>query len=114
MRMVDDFLFITISRTDAQVFLKLMEAGFKEYGCQISIDKALTNIPLARVGRSLVNSRSSRHPFPWCGLLIDQQDLSVTVDYSRYVGQAIRDSLSIDISKRAGTNFVHKMLQCAL
>jgi telomerase reverse transcriptase len=113
MRMVDDFLFVTTSQADAKRFLRLMEGGFPEYGCRIAVDKALTNFPTLPVDTkgTIVASHGTRMPFPWCGLLISQQDLSTTVDYTRYIGQPLRDALSVDITKRPGTNFIYKMVQ---
>jgi len=43
MRLVDDFLFVTTSRQEAQRFFITLKGGFPEYGCEVSLEKALTN-----------------------------------------------------------------------
>ncbi len=35
--MVDDFLFITPSRTAAEALVRRMQAGFPDFGCQVGV-----------------------------------------------------------------------------
>ncbi|KAI0367819.1 hypothetical protein BV20DRAFT_925122, partial [Pilatotrama ljubarskyi] len=77
-----------------------LSKGHPEYGCFISKDKSLLNFDHPELV-NIVDPRSKgavtwpSHPrttlsdtfrtvFPWCGYSIDMQDLSVTVDYTRY------------------------------
>ncbi|EJD48905.1 hypothetical protein AURDEDRAFT_60019, partial [Auricularia subglabra TFB-10046 SS5] len=85
----------------ARRFLDVMSAGHAEYGAFIAPDKTLTNFdygidllnrtpPLQKgLLRHADSRRSLRYSleFPWCGLVIDMNNLSIAVDYSRYKGQ---------------------------
>lgn len=80
----------------------IIHPGHPEYGAFIVPEKTLTNFDydtdlLSRT--SLIEkgvpvseffwliSKTLVQVFPWCGLLIDMNGLSVSVDYSRYRGQ---------------------------
>ncbi len=71
-----------------------------------------------------------RAVFPWCGYSINMQDLSVTVDYTRYHTTCeaclapwhtysdylfvdLQDSLTVEFGRRPGAVFAHKMMQYA-
>lgn len=111
MRLVDDYLFVTTDLSRARLFLDIMNQGHPEYGCFIGKEKTLTNIDydvqiMNRIDPSLKS-------FPWCGYLINMADLSVTVDYSRYETWGIRNTLTIEHGKKAGSTFLNKMLVLA-
>ncbi|GJE88721.1 telomerase reverse transcriptase [Phanerochaete sordida] len=108
LRLVDDYLYITTSLTDAQQFLSVMKKGHPEYGCFVSKEKTLTNFEDGTLGN--IVDPAQRY-FPWCGLLIDMRDLSVSKDYSRYNDTFLSDSLTVDRSRRPGARFTQKMLQ---
>lgn len=36
---------------------------------------------------------------PWCGLLLNASNLEVQADYTRYLGQHIRDSLTLPLAQ---------------
>ncbi|KAF5382158.1 hypothetical protein D9615_004408 [Tricholomella constricta] len=108
LRLVDDYLFVTMSRTKAFEFLEVMNKGHPDYGCFISKEKTLTNFDYG-VQVSNVTGPKQRS-FPWCGHMIDMKDLSVTVDYSRYHGTSLRNTLTVDRGRHPGIIFSHKML----
>ncbi|RXW18136.1 hypothetical protein EST38_g7715 [Candolleomyces aberdarensis] len=107
-RLVDDYLFISTSLSKARLFLDMMNQGHPEYGCFIGKDKTLTNFDHGAQIMNVVEP-SSKY-FPWCGHLINMQDLSVTVDYSRYAACDISNTLTVDRGRKPGTAFLTKML----
>ncbi|KAJ2926818.1 hypothetical protein H1R20_g10287, partial [Candolleomyces eurysporus] len=107
-RLVDDYLFISTSLSKARLFLDMMNKGHPEYGCFIGKDKTLTNFDHGTQIMNVVEP-SSKH-FPWCGHLINMQDLSVTVDYSRYAACDVSNTLTVDRGRKPGTAFLTKML----
>jgi len=87
----------------------MMNRGHPEYGCLISKEKTLTNFD--HDAQIMNVTEPQQHRFPWCGFLIDMTDLSVSTDYSRYHGNCLQDSLTVNKGRRPGTVFIHKMLQ---
>ncbi|GLB40371.1 putative telomerase reverse transcriptase [Lyophyllum shimeji] len=111
LRLIDDYLFITTSRARAVQFVQMMEKGHPEYGCFIAKEKTLTNFDY---GIQVSNvTEPKQQSFPWCGYMINMQDLSVSVDYSRYRGTSLRDTLTIDRGRHPGASFTQKMLWLA-
>ncbi|KAG5342247.1 hypothetical protein C0989_004091 [Termitomyces sp. Mn162] len=109
LRLIDDYLFITTSRTKAIQFLAMMSQGHPEYGCFISKDKTLTNFDYEAQILNVVEAKQQR--FPWCGYLIDMKNLSVTVDYQRYNGSTLRNTLTVDHGRRLGVTFANRMIK---
>lgn len=79
LRLIDDFLVITPSKTQAERFLATMQAGSPEYGISVKKEKSLTNfIPgnlASRFTQVIQNGQ-----FPYCGLLINERNLSIAKD----------------------------------
>ncbi|KAF7374776.1 Telomerase reverse transcriptase [Mycena sanguinolenta] len=109
LRQTDDYMLITTSLSQAKGFLSMMNKGHEEYGCFISMDKTLTNFDYGDQLNSIPHERG----FPWCGYVIDARDLSVSVEYSRYHGNDLNDTLTVSRGRRPGAAFRHKMLQLA-
>ncbi|KAF7424166.1 hypothetical protein PC9H_009469 [Pleurotus ostreatus] len=111
LRMVDDYLFVTTSLTKARKFLTMMLEGHPEYGCFISKEKTLINFDHGQMVMNVVAPSDQR--FPWCGLSINMKDLSVAVDYSRFHGTSIGNTLTVDRGRNPGKTFVNKILRLA-
>ncbi|RDB25955.1 Telomerase reverse transcriptase [Hypsizygus marmoreus] len=111
LRLIDDYLFITTSHSRAKQFLDMMNKGHPEYGCFISKDKTLTNFDFDAEISNVTEPK--QQTFPWCGYTISMEDLSVTVDYSRYNNTNLRDTLTVDRGRRPGAAFTYKMLWLA-
>jgi len=109
LRLIDDYLFITTDPAKARRFLDTMVEGHPEYGCFISLEKTLTNFECAP--HIVKVTEPEQKSFPWCALLINMDNLSVSTDYARYHDTFIVDSLTVDRGPRAGFAFLHKMLQ---
>ena len=78
-RLIDDFLFISTSKADAEIFLRTMLAGVEEYGCTIAPEKSVINFPTTH---RTVKQLPRDADFPWCGFVLDQQ-LNVRIDFAR-------------------------------
>lgn len=101
MRYTDDFLLVTDRREIATEFMAKVSEGFEEYGVTFKTSKALTNVDNS-FGVPVVSEE--RAMFPWIGLLIDMNNLSVFADYARLYGIHLADSLTID-----RTNIISKL-----
>ncbi|KAJ3554494.1 hypothetical protein NM688_g3081 [Phlebia brevispora] len=110
LRLVDDYLLVTTDRGRARKFYDVMVAGHPDYGCFISQDKTLTNFDDGDMFNVIDPSQGG---FPWCGFLINMRDLSVSTDFSRWSASTLRESFTVDLGRRPGAAFAHKMLAIA-
>ena len=113
LRYTDDFLLVTTSKRTAKTFYSVMRTGHPEYGCFISPEKTLTNFDLMdpNCANGPLVARIYGHEFPWCGLTINTRSLGVSTDLSRYSGLDIRDTLTVEYSRRPGGALVEKLIQ---
>lgn len=110
LRLVDDFLFITTERDDAERFLRKMHAGHPEYGCFVSTDKTLVNFDVALAGDQAVKRVPPKSMFPWCAYLLHQKCLEVQYDYSRLAGCHLTNLMSVRKHQKPGEAFLKAML----
>ncbi|XP_041366728.1 telomerase reverse transcriptase-like [Gigantopelta aegis] len=111
LRMVDDFLFVTPYKDKAEQFLEDMLKGNEEYNCKTNVSKVLTNFPVSDFKDGMIPCISRTEPLPWCGLLINTNTLEVSVDYSRYAGLRISDTMTFDLAHQPGLAMKNKLLQ---
>ncbi|KAK4054671.1 Telomerase reverse transcriptase [Microbotryomycetes sp. JL221] len=111
LRYVDDFMFISTNKSLAIQFLKTMSQGIPDYGCTISIEKRLTNFDFALEPGELVPPLSQGKDFPWCGLLINPTNLSISANLEVNVQSGIADKLTVQHYRRPGSSFINTMLR---
>eukprot|EP00127_Corallochytrium_limacisporum_P004750 Clim_evm104s172 gene=Clim_evmTU104s172 len=107
MRQIDDFLLITPSRSAARAFLDTMMNGVPEYGCTVNPKKTAVSFTYAH--ENCIEPAVHRKWFPWCGFLINTMSLNVMIDYTRYAGTYMSDTLTVDTSERPGAALQRKM-----
>ncbi|KAK2460975.1 hypothetical protein APHAL10511_007445 [Amanita phalloides] len=107
-RLIDDYLYITTSLPKAKSFLDMMKKGHPKYGCFISHEKTLTNFDYDHQIQNVTDPNQTN--FPWCGFLIDTRELTITVDYPRYFGINLLDSVTVHRGKNPGLSFTNRML----
>eukprot|EP00095_Tigriopus_kingsejongensis_P012078 maker-scaffold60_size442463-snap-gene-3.25 protein:Tk12078 transcript:maker-scaffold60_size442463-snap-gene-3.25-mRNA-1 annotation:"telomerase reverse transcriptase" len=86
-RGMDDFLFVSVSRSDIVNFLKRMRAGFPDYGCQIQDLKTQTNVDDIQVFETI-----------FCGSRVNFKERNVRPDFSTLDNQKIVHSLKINLA----------------
>ncbi|KAH6608728.1 telomerase reverse transcriptase [Trichoderma cornu-damae] len=79
LRLVDDFLLITLDKEKAVRFVEIMHQGLPEYGVEVSPDKTLVNFDMQAGGES-VRKLARGNKFPYCGTFIDCKTLEITKD----------------------------------
>ncbi|RCI15533.1 hypothetical protein L249_3433 [Ophiocordyceps polyrhachis-furcata BCC 54312] len=111
MRLIDDFLLITLDQSKAVRFLRTMHRGLPDYGVTVSRDKTLVNFETS-VDDVVVPRLPQGTAFPYCGLLIDDLSLDISKDTKRSdaTANAISRSLTVDFGRSPGHNFQRKML----
>ena len=78
-RLIDDFLLITLDRSIATRFLEVMHRGNSKYGAFVNPDKTLVNFETS-VGGTRMRRLADSLEFPYCGYAIHTKTLSVKKD----------------------------------
>jgi telomerase reverse transcriptase len=101
LRLVDDSLFISTSQADVARFVQIMHQGFEDYGCHANRHKTTVsfNLQLSKeqenFSRNIYMSEDGASFMAWSGLLINCCTLEIQADYTRYVGEPIKGSLTV-------------------
>lgn len=74
-RLIDDFLLVSLDQGVAIRFLQLMHHGIPDYGISVKAEKSLTNFDCHINGQQV--PRCHNKEFPYCGLLIDSKTLDI-------------------------------------
>lgn len=82
LRLIDDFLLITLNPIHAKRFLQIMHDGVPEYGVGVNPDKTLTNFEVMINGKK-VKRVVGEKMFPYCGNLVDMKTLNIARERDR-------------------------------
>lgn len=74
-RLIDDFLLVSLDQSVAIRFLQLMHRGIPDYGISVKAEKSLVNFDCHVNGQQV--ARCHDKEFPYCGLLIDSETLDI-------------------------------------
>jgi telomerase reverse transcriptase len=80
LRLIDDFLLVTIDKKVATRFLEIMHIGIPDYGIRIKPEKSLVNFNVNINGEQVPSTATMRTGFPYCGVLIDTANLNIAKD----------------------------------
>ena len=112
LRLIDDFLLITLDADIAMRFLQVMMDGQPEYGISVNPSKSLVNFEAIVNGIKIPRLLDSVL-FPYCGNLIDTHTLELHKDRG-YVGESsafeVSDTLTVEFSRNPGKTFHRKTL----
>ena len=92
MRLTDDFLLITPSKSQAVRFLQVMHQGNEEYGITVKPEKTLTNFPCKMNGID-VKRVNDKEAFPYCGIAINTRTLEISKDMGRRLESSMSSRL---------------------
>ncbi|KAF6840082.1 telomerase reverse transcriptase [Colletotrichum plurivorum] len=109
MRLIDDFLLITTSRSKACKFVEVMHNGLPEYGVTVNPDKTLVNFDMEHDGMKIAKV-SHGSPFPYCGLGIDCATLNVVKDCQNSKNTVVSNTLTVYYGHKPGQNFQRRVL----
>lgn len=82
LRLIDDFLLVTLDRDKAVRFVDTMHQGVPEYGVVVNPAKTLVNFDMSHDGTP-VRKVDGQAGFPYCGTTINCQTLDITKDRHR-------------------------------
>ncbi|KAF5660987.1 telomerase reverse transcriptase [Fusarium heterosporum] len=109
LRLIDDFLLVTLDQNKAVQFVNAMHSGFPEYGVTVNPAKTMVSFDMLYEGKP-VRKVNHEKGFPYCGTAIDCQTLDITKDRERDVGIDVSTSLTVDFGRTPGQNFQRKVL----
>lgn len=78
LRLLDDFLLITIRKEIAEQFVRVMHRGDEEYGVVVKSEKSLANFDICTVDGIRIPEIGLGTKFPYCGISIDTRTLEVS------------------------------------
>lgn len=110
LRLVDDFLLITLNKHHAERFLEVMTVGDASYGITVNLQKSLTNFPVSVDGLK-APSLNQTTLFPYCSMLINTENLEITKDRARSC-QDMGNTLTVEHNNAPGRSFTRKMMAC--
>jgi telomerase reverse transcriptase len=82
LRLIDDFLLITLDKAKAIRFVETMHRGMPDYGVEVNPKKTLVNFDM-HIPEGKVSKVANGEGFPYCGTLIDTRTLEITKDRDR-------------------------------
>ncbi|KJZ73514.1 hypothetical protein HIM_07070 [Hirsutella minnesotensis 3608] len=109
MRLIDDFLLITLDESKASRFVQVMHRGISEYGVEVNHKKTLVNFDVMVDGDAVPRVEGERG-FPYCGMLIDHRSLAITKDPGQNEAATVSRSLTVDFGRFPGQNFQRKII----
>lgn len=83
LRLLDDFLLITVDRQHAERFIRVMHRGHADYGVQVKPTKSMTNFDVVTDDGIRVPKCIPGMPFLYCGICIDTTTLEVRKNTER-------------------------------
>lgn len=107
LRIMDDFLLITLDKTDALRFTMAMKAGDTSYGIRVHPEKSLVNFDINIDGIQV--PKLTGESFPFCGLFIDTKTLQVSKNRVRK-DNVVANSLTVDLHGQVGAKFKRRVL----
>lgn len=108
LRLIDDFLLITLDQRKAKRFVETLHAGVPDYGVEVNPDKTLVNFDME--GTKGPVKKSTSQAFPYCGTTINTKTLEIMKDHEKSKGADLTNSLTIEFGKAPGQNFERKVL----
>jgi len=113
MRLIDDFLLVTVDKSVAVKFLQVMHRGLPSYGITVKPEKSMANFEVEINGINV--HRPTTHVageyFPYCGTLIDMNTLEISKDMGRVSSHSIADSINVELGATPGKTFHRKAIK---
>jgi telomerase reverse transcriptase len=78
LRLLDDFLLITVNRQHAERFVRVMHRGHADYGVVVKSSKSLANFDVVSDAGHCIPKAAASGKFPYCGVSIDTETLEVS------------------------------------
>ncbi|KAK2635485.1 hypothetical protein Ddye_030277 [Dipteronia dyeriana] len=115
LRFIDDFIFISTSKEQATSFFYRLHRGFQDYNCYMNEEKFCVNFDIGNKSRFPSNrlyvGEDGISFLQWSGLLVNSSTLEVQGDYTRYLNNHLRSTLTVCWQGKPDHD-LKKKLQC--
>ncbi|XP_051152954.1 telomerase reverse transcriptase isoform X2 [Andrographis paniculata] len=112
LRFIDDYLFISTSRTQASMFFTRLDRGFHEYNCSMNKDKFGLNFDVENrqnTSKRLFVGKDGVSFLCWSGLLVNCSTLEIQADYTRYLDIHLSSTLTVSRQGKIGCQLKKKL-----
>jgi telomerase reverse transcriptase len=89
LRLLDDFILITVNQEHAERFMRVLHRGHAEYGVVVKPSKSLANFEVFTDDGHSIPKTALHTKFPYCGVCIDTETLEVSkrVEHAPKIGK---------------------------
>ncbi|XP_022636924.1 telomerase reverse transcriptase isoform X2 [Vigna radiata var. radiata] len=114
MRFLDDFLFISTSKKQADSFFSRLQRGFRGYNCYMNEKKFGANFDVEQISGSSLNrvyvgEDGASSFLRWSGLLINCSTMEIQADYTKYLANHLSSTLTVRWQGKPGINLKEKL-----
>ncbi|KAG2372480.1 Telomerase reverse transcriptase [Vigna angularis] len=114
MRFLDDFLFISTSKRQADSFFSRLQRGFRGYNCYMNEKKFGANFDVEQISGSSLNrvyvgEDGATSFLRWSGLLINCSTMEIQADYTKYLGNHLSSTLTVRWQGKPGITLKEKL-----
>jgi hypothetical protein len=99
-RLMDDYIVISVDQSCVECFLQLAHQALKQYGEGVNPLKTKVNFETSVVvdGAHIPLQQIEGHEMPWCGLLLNTDTLEVTCHFARILDRPLVHSVVVECS----------------
>ncbi|XP_042431147.1 telomerase reverse transcriptase-like [Zingiber officinale] len=115
-RFIDDFLFLSTSKDQAQKFFNRMRRGFHAYNCSLNKKKLGTNLDMMQSDHLIKKIYVGEDGIPfvtWSGLLLNCHTLEIQADYTRYLDTNMRSTMNVKAHTKLSYHLKAKLFHFA-
>ncbi|KAL5543238.1 hypothetical protein UlMin_010948 [Ulmus minor] len=113
LRFIDDFLFMSTSKQQAENFFYRLQRGFRDYNCYMNQEKFCLNFNIGHISelppKRVCIGEDGISFIRWSGLLINCCTLEVQADYTKYLNSHLSSSLTVCWQGKPGRTLKAKM-----
>lgn len=110
LRLVDDMLYVTRWRRNAESMLRTMLDGIPEFNCRCNLKKCFASFRYHHAVFGDVPCIPIGSPMNFCGLAFDTRTLNVYLDFSNYKNIQTHDTVSWDLTRHPGSIIRSKII----
>lgn len=100
-RLMDDYIVISVDQSCVECFLQLAHQSLKQYGAGVNPLKTKVNFQTSVVvdGERIALQKLEGDEMPWCGLIVNAQTLEVTCHFARLLDRPLVHSVMVECSQ---------------
>ncbi|XP_019465214.1 PREDICTED: telomerase reverse transcriptase isoform X2 [Lupinus angustifolius] len=114
LRFIDDFLFISTSKKQAEGLFSRLQRGFRGYNCYMNEKKFGANFDVEQISgpplnRVYAGEDGTTSFLRWSGLLINCSTMEIQADYTKYLSNHLSSTLTVCWQGKPGIHLKEKL-----